>query len=164
VDPGEPAGLVAPYPMLTEADEPMLPYTPSNTGRRARVGYLGLDGVGFNDLWPLFLGVVISIAAALKLFIGDGSGGGHWLVKTVKAILPALVGFGYLRLLVMGRPPHFKGDLCATLLSLRLDFTDPPLRIFPLVPRLWIDGAAAAGPARPADQRHPARAGAVPQG
>jgi len=85
-------------------------------------------------------------------------------VKTVKAILPALVGFGYLRLLVMGRPPHFKGDLCATLLSLRLDFTDPPLRIFPLVPRLWIDGAAAAGPARPADQRHPARAGAVPQG
>ena len=156
--------MVEKSPMPTEADEPVLPYTPSNTGRRARVGYLGLDGVGFNDLWPLFLGLMISITAALKLFIGEGPGGGHWLVKTIKAMLPVLVGFGYLRLLVMGRPPHYKGDLCATVLSLRLDFTDPPLRIFPLVPRLWIDGAAAAGPARPADQRHPARAGAVPQG
>jgi hypothetical protein len=147
---------------MNAADEPVLPYTPSNTGRRARVGYLGLDGVGFNDLWPLFLGLVVSIGAGLKLFIGEGSGAGHWLAKTLAAAAPAAAGFGYLRLLVMGRPPHFRGDLWATLLSLRLDFSDPPLRRLPLLPRVFVDGAAASGPARAADQRHPAGPGFRP--
>jgi hypothetical protein len=90
--------------MQTEAEEPALPYTPSNTGRRARVGYLGFDGVGFNDLWPLFAGLILSLALALKFFIGDGADGSHWLARTVAAALPFSLGFAYLRLLVVGRP------------------------------------------------------------
>jgi len=133
----------------------MLPYTPSNTGRRARVGYLGFDGVGFNDLWPLFAGLVLSIALALKLFIGDGSGGAHWFGRTLIAVLPFACGFGYLRLLVVGRPPHFKGDLWASALCLRLDFTDPPGFGFAVWPRILVESAAASGPARAADLRHP---------
>jgi len=145
--------------MRADASEPALPYTPSNTGRRARVGYLGLDGVGFNDLWPLFLGLILSIASALKLFIGEGSEVGHWATKTIAALAPAAVGFSYLRFLVMGRPPHFRGDLWATLLSLRLDFTDPPLRAFPILPRLASDSVAASGPKRTGDLCHPLRSG-----
>ncbi len=133
----------------------MLPYTPSNTGRRARVGYLGFDGVGFNDLWPLFAGLILSIALALKFFIGDASGGAHWLARTLLAAMPFACGFGYLRLLVVGRPPHFKGDLWATALCLRLDFTDPPSRGLPFWPRIFVESSAAAGPARAADLRHP---------
>ena len=149
--------------MNLEAEEPALPYTPSNTGRRARVGYFGLDGVGFNDLWPLFLGLVLSIAAALKLFIGDGAGGGNWLTKTLESLVPAAVGFGYLRFLVMGRPPHFRSDLWTTVLALRLDFSDPPLRFLPIVPRLVVEGGAAMGPRRSAAIRHPARPGVLPE-
>jgi hypothetical protein len=141
--------------MSPAVQEPSLPYTPSNTGRRAKVGYLGFDGVGFNDLWPLFTGLVLSIALALKFFIGDGAGAGHWLARTITAAVPFVAGFAYLRLLVVGRPPHFKGDLWSTALDLRLDFTDPPLRLFPLWPRLVLDATAASGPARAADQRHP---------
>jgi hypothetical protein len=141
--------------MNKEDGEPSLPYTPSNTGRRARVGYLGFDGVGFNDLWPLFAGVLLSIALALEFFIGDGLEGRGWLAKTLIAGLPFGGGFGYLRLLVVGKPPHFKGDLWATALDLRLDFTEPPLRGFPLWPRIAIAAAAATGPARSADLIHP---------
>jgi hypothetical protein len=141
--------------MNKENEEPSLPYTPSNTGRKARVGYLGFDGVGFNDLWPLFAGLLLSIALALKFFIGDGPDGRGWFAKTVVAALPFCAGFGYLRLLVAGKPPHFKGDLWATALDLRLDFTNPPLRAFPLWPRIVLDATAATGPGRAADQRHP---------
>jgi len=141
--------------MQPDAEEPALPYTPSNTGRRARVGYLGFDGVGFNDLWPLFSGLVASIALALKFFIGDGAVGSRWLAKTVIAALPFAAGFAYLRLFVVGRPPHFKGDLWATALDLRLDFTDPPFRAVPIWPRVFIDATAASGPGRAAELRHP---------
>ena len=141
--------------MSTDPDEPSLPYTPSNTGRRARVGYLGFDGVGFNDLWPLFAGLVLSIALALKFFVGDNAGGRHWLERTVMAALPFLAGFGYLRLLVVGRPPHFKGDLWSTALGVRLDLTDPPVSLIPVFPRLVLDQTAASGPARAADLKHP---------
>jgi hypothetical protein len=141
--------------MQTEAEEPALPYTPSNTGRRARVGYLGFDGVGFNDLWPLFAGLILSLALALKFFIGDGADGSHWLARTVAAALPFSLGFAYLRLLVVGRPPHFRGDLWATALDLRLDFTDPPRRAIPVWPRLVVNATAASGPGRAADLRHP---------
>ncbi len=141
--------------MHIETEEPSLPYTPSNTGRKARVGYLGFDGVGFNDLWPLFAGLLLSIALALKLFIGDGLDGNGWLAKTFVAAIPFCAGFGYLRLLVVGKPPHFKGDLWSTALGLRLDFTDPRWRAFPLWPRIVLDAAAASGPARAADLRHP---------
>jgi hypothetical protein len=141
--------------MSQDPEEPMLPYTPSNTGRRARVGYLGFDGVGFNDLWPLFAGLVLSIALALKFFIGDPSGGTHWFARTLVAVLPFACGFGYLRLLVVGRPPHFKGDLWASALCLRLDFTDPPAVGLPIWPRILIESAAATGPSRAADLRHP---------
>jgi len=144
--------------MSTDPEEPVLPYTPSNTGRRARVGYLGLDGVGFNALWPLFAGLILSIGLALKFFLGDGASGSHWLAKTVVAALPFASGFGYLRLLVAGRPPHFRGDLWATALNLRLDFTDPPRRLPPICPRIAVDTAAAAGPGRAADLQHPMRA------
>lgn len=119
------------------------------------MGYLGFDGVGFNDLWPLFAGLVLSIALALEYFVGGGGGGMHWLSRTAVAALPLAAGFGYLRLLVVGRPPHFKGDLCATLLDLRLDFTDPPWALLPIVPRLTLDATAASGPGRPRDLRHP---------
>ena len=52
------------------------------------------------------------------------------------AALPFAAGFGYLRLLVVGKPPHYKGDLWATALDLRLDFTDPPRRAVPdMAPR-----------------------------
>jgi hypothetical protein len=149
--------------MTQDPEEPMLPYTPSNTGRRARVGYLGFDGVGFNDLWPLFAGLILSIALALKLFIGDASGGAHWFARTLLAAAPFAFGFGYLRLLVVGRPPHFRGDLWASALCLRLDFTDPPRFGLSVWPRILIESAAAAGPARAADLRHPvARASAHP--
>ena len=141
--------------MHTDTEEPALPYTPSNTGRRARVGYLGFDGVGFNDLWPLFAGLTLSIALAMKFFIGDGADGGPWLARTIVAALPLALGIAYLRLLVVGKPPHFKGDLWATALDLRLDFTDPPLRGLPVLPRFYVDATAASGPGRAADLRHP---------
>ena len=141
--------------MAQDPEEPMLPYTPSNTGRRASVGYLGFEGVGFNDLWPLFAGFVLTIALALKFFIGDGSAGAHWLARTLVAVLPFACGFGYLRLLVVGRPPHFKGDLWASALCLRLDFTDPPGFGPSVLPRVFVDSAAACGPARAAGLRHP---------
>ena len=60
--------------MEPDSEEPVLPYTPSNSGRRARVGYLGFDGVGFNGLWPLFAGLVLSIALALKFFVAERAG------------------------------------------------------------------------------------------
>jgi hypothetical protein len=141
--------------MPSEPEEPALPYTPSNTGRRARVGYLGLDGVGFNDLWPLFAGLILGIALALKFFVGDGADAGRWFPRTVLALAPVAAGFGYLRLLVVGRPPHFKADLWTTALDLRLDFTDPPFAAFPVLPRLVLDATAARGPERSADLLHP---------
>jgi len=141
--------------MPNEPEEPSLPYTPSNTGRRARVGYLGFDGVGFNALWPLFAGLILSIGLALNSFLGAGGAGSQWPAKTVVAALPFAAGFAYLRFLVAGRPPHFRGDLWATLLGLRLDFTDPPLRALPVIPRVTISAAAASGPGRAADLRHP---------
>lgn len=141
--------------MRMDEEEPSLPYTPSNTGRRARVGYLGFDGVGFNDLWPLFSGLLVSIGLALNFFIGDGMAGRGWLAKTIVAALPFCAGFGYLRLLVVGKPPHFKADLWETALGLRLDFTDPPIRIFPICPRIIAGAAAVSGPARAADATHP---------
>jgi hypothetical protein len=139
--------------MSPEAEEPALPYTPSNTGRRARVGYLGFDGVGFNDLWPLFAGLVASLGLALKFFVGDPGGSTHWLARTLGAASPFAAGFAYLRFLVMGRPPHFKADLWATALGLRLDFSDPPFPAVPILPRVGIDAAAACGPARAGDLR-----------
>jgi hypothetical protein len=139
--------------MSPETDEPGLPYTPSNTGRKARVGYLGFHGVGFNDLWPLFAGLVLSLGLALKFFVGEPGGSAHWLARTLEAGCPFAAGFAYLRGLVMGRPPHFKGDLMATALGLRVDFSDPPLGAFPILPRLRLDSAAACGPGRAADLR-----------
>jgi hypothetical protein len=119
------------------------------------VGYLGFDGVGFNDLWPLFVGLVLSVSLALKFFIGDGAGGAHWFSRTIIALLPFAAGFGYLRVLVAGRPPHFKGDMWATALDLRLDFTVPPWRAVPIIPRIALNATAACGPQRAADLFHP---------
>ncbi|HEY4988271.1 MAG TPA: hypothetical protein VII09_00610 [Opitutaceae bacterium] len=141
--------------MQPDAQEPVLPYTPSNTGRKARVGYLGFDGVGFNDLWPLFAGLVLSIALALRFFLGEGADGRQWLAKTLLALLPFGLGFGYLRVLVVGRPPHFKGDLWAIALGFTLDPSDPAFPFLPFLPRARFDTAAAAGPARAANLLHP---------
>jgi hypothetical protein len=142
--------------MAAEPEEVVLPYTPSHSGRRARVGYLGFDGVGFNDLWPLFGGLVLSIGLGLDYFVGDGGAGRGWAGRTVLAAAPAAARFLYLRLLVVGRPPHFKGDLWATALGLRLDFTDPPFPRLPLLPRV-VAAPAASGPERAAAVVHPRR-------
>jgi hypothetical protein len=144
--------------MQAEAQEPALPYSPSHTGRKARVGYLGFDGVGFNDLWPLFAGLVMSIGLALKFFIGDGADGSRWVSRTLLAALPFTLGFGYLRFLVVGRPPHFRSDLWACALGFTLDFTDPPFRILAFLPRARFDTSAASGPGRASDLVHPLRA------
>lgn len=138
--------------METDMQEPALPYTPSNTGRRARVGYLGFEGVGFEGLWPLFAGLILSIALGLRLFVGAGPGAGHWLARTAACALPVGAGYGYLRFLVQGRPPHFKGDLLQAALGTRADFSDPPIRALPLLPRL---AQAAPEPARLAEAPHP---------
>ncbi|HZZ19628.1 MAG TPA: hypothetical protein VFE25_09675 [Opitutaceae bacterium] len=150
------------FPLQSLPEEPQLPYTPSNTGRRARVGYLGFDGVGFNDLWPLFAGLVASIGLGLRFFVGQPGGATHWASRTLEAALPFAAGFAYLRLLVVGRPPHFKGDLCATMLGLRLDFTDPPMRSFAVFPRIVIDACAACGPERAALARRTVPRNKVP--
>jgi hypothetical protein len=149
--------------MAFDSEEPTLPYIPSNTGRKARVGYLGFDGVGFNDLWPLFAGLILSIGLGLKFFVGDGVQGGHWLARTLLALSPFAAGFGYLRLLVVGRPPHFKADLWSTALDLRLDFSNPRCRVVPILPRFTLDATAACGPERAADMVHP-RAGRIGPG
>lgn len=141
-------------PMAPETSEPGLPYTPSHTGRRARVGYLGFDGVAFNDLWPVFAGLVASLGLGLDFFVAGRGPQIGWLARTGLAAAPFGAGVAYLRLLVVGRPPHFKGDLAAHLLALRLDLTDPPWRGLPLVPRVVAAGADL-GPARAADLPHP---------
>jgi hypothetical protein len=147
--------------MEADPEEPVLPYTPSNTGRRSRVGYLGFDGVGFNDLWPVFAGLVLSIALALRFFVAERSGA-HWPGRTILACLPFATGFCYLRFLVVGRPPHFKGDLWAGALGLTMDFTGPPRSGLRLLPRIFIDPAAASGPGRAADLRHPMDSAGTP--
>ena len=143
--------------MRTDSEEPGLPYTPSHTGRGSRVGYLGLEGVGFNELWPVFAGLVASLGLALRFFVAEPQPGAHWLLRTVESFLPVAAGFGYLRLLVAGRPPHFKADLWATLLGVRVDFTDPPVRGLPILPRIYIEATAAGGPQRACDAAHPLR-------
>jgi hypothetical protein len=141
--------------MSLETQEPELPYSPSNTGRGTRVGYLGFAGVSFNDLWPLFAGLALSLLLGLRFFVAGDSGGRGWAPNTVLALAPFGAGFAYLRFLVVGRPPHFKSDLAETLLGLRVDFTEPPFRLLPVLPRLRIDTSAAGGPERAADLRHP---------
>jgi len=138
--------------MEADQHEPALPYTATNTGRRARVGYLGFDGIGFEALWPLFAGLVLTIGLGLRFFVGAESATGNWPAKTVIALLPFCAGYCYLRFLVQGRPPHFKGDLLEAAIGARLDFSDPPYRAVPLLPRVV---AREAGPARAADQSHP---------
>jgi len=135
--------------------EPILPYSPSHTGRRSPVGYLGFTGVGFNDLWPLAVGVIASLALAIAFFLGGRWPEGSWQGKTFAAALPAALGFGYLRGLVVGRPPHFKGDLWIAVRALRCDFVDPPLAGLPVWPRLWADLAETGGPERARDERPP---------
>lgn len=143
--------------MDTEAQEPALPYTPSNTGRRARVGYLGFDGVGFDSLWPLFLGLVLSVALSLHLFLGPEAARGRWLSRTLFSACPVALGYGYLRFLVQGRPPHFKGDLVERARSLALDFSDPPLRALPILPRLVDVPLGAPSLVRSSGETHPMR-------
>jgi hypothetical protein len=135
--------------------ESILPYSPSHTGRRSNVGYLGFTGVGFNDLWPLAAGVIASLVLAIALFLGGDWAEGSWQGKTCVAALPAALGFGYLRGLVVGRPPHFKGDLWIAVRALRLDFIDPPWAGLPVWPRVWADLAATGGPERARDERTP---------
>jgi hypothetical protein len=136
-------------------EEPGLPYTPSHTGRRSKVGYLGFAGVSFNDLWPLAVGLIGSLGLAIHFFLGEGWPQGSWPARTFVAALPVAAGFIYLRLLVVGRPPHFKGNLWVAVCALQVDFGDPPFRWLPLWPRLWPDLAAAAGPARARDEVPP---------
>jgi hypothetical protein len=131
-----------------ETEEPALPYTPSNTGRRAQVGYLGFSGVAFNDLWPLFLGIAATVTLSLDAFIGGGMPRLGWVGRTVASLLPIAAGYGYLRFLVMGRPPHYRGDLASLVLCLRPDFTDPPFRWLPLVPRIRAEATDSPGPSR----------------
>jgi hypothetical protein len=140
--------------MDADPQEPALPYTPTNTGRRARVGYLGFEGVGFEALWPLFCGLAASIGLGLRFFVSARPEAGTWPARTALAALPLCAGYCYLRFLVQGRPPHFKRDLLEAAMRLRLDFGDPPVRALPVLPRVV---AAAEPPRRAADLAHPMR-------
>jgi len=137
----------------------VLPYTPSHTGRRSRVGYLGLDGVDFAALWPVFGGLVASIALGLDFFVGGGWPRGGWFLKTLCAAAPVALGFGYLRFLVVGRPPHFRRDLAHAALRVRIDFSDPPFAACPWVPRIGPELGDAEEAAVAAEAGHPARRG-----
>jgi hypothetical protein len=131
-----------------EPEEPALPYTPSNTGRRARVGYLGFDGVGFNDLWPLFAGIILSIALALKFFIGEGADGRSGFARTAIAAAPFAAGFGYLRLPRRAGPPISRGPVGDRALP-AARFHRPAAASLPIIPRVRVDATAARpGPAR----------------
>jgi hypothetical protein len=116
------------------------------------VGYLGFEGVSFNDLWPLFLGIVASTLLALRFFVA-GTGGG-WLASTAIAAAPAALGFAYLRCVVVGRPPHFKGDLLETALCVRIGLRARPCLSLP-VPMIYVAACSACGPGRAADARPP---------
>ncbi|HEY1765712.1 MAG TPA: hypothetical protein VGF85_12375 [Opitutaceae bacterium] len=140
--------------MSDESQEPALPYTPSNTGRRSRAGYLGFDGVSFNELWPLFTGVAASAALSLALFVGREWEPLGWEARTALALAPAAAGYAYLRFLVSGKPPHYKGDLWTNAAGLAPEW---PSRhpVLCVLPRIRCDGSSACGPARAADEVHP---------
>ena len=57
---------------LYQEEDIVLPFTATHTGRRAKIGYLGIDGSSFNDLWPFFLGVVATVTLSIGLlgFVG----------------------------------------------------------------------------------------------
>lgn len=140
--------------MPDEGHEPSLPYTPSNTARRSGAAYLGFDGVGFNELWPLFAGIAASAALSLAFFVGRQGESLGWEARSALALAPAAAGYGYLRYLVSGRPPHFKSDLWANAAGLTLEW--PSGRAAPgVLPRIRVDGSSACGPARAADGAHP---------
>jgi hypothetical protein len=140
--------------MADPEQEPALPYTPSNTARRSGAGYLGLEGVAFNDLWPLFAGVAATAALALAFFVGRQGESLGWEARTAMALAPSAGGYGYLRFLVSGRPPHYKSDLWAGAAGLRLRV--PQSRSFLCsLPRIRVDGSSWNGPYRPADEVHP---------
>ena len=98
-----------------------------------------LTGVGFDELWPLFAGLILSIALALRFFLGSGADGSHWLAKTLVAAIPFGAGFGYLRFMESraGRR-DFKGDLWENARRLEgPDWSGPaPSSPAPVVPRI----------------------------
>ena len=122
-----------------EQAEGVLTATPTHVGRASRVGYFGFATAEFGDLWPLLGGIVISIGLLMEIFLGGGLSRSPVALRIVVAIGPALAGYGYLRFLVEGRPPHFKGDLLETLRSARLDLSDPPFPMIAIVPRIRIE-------------------------
>jgi hypothetical protein len=109
---------------LYQEEDPVLPFTPTHTGRRAKIGYLGIDGSNFNDLWPLFVGVIATVALSLASFIGDSFSELSAPVRLGLVLAPVALGYGYLRFLVHGRPPHFRTDLWLTCRSLRFDLAE----------------------------------------
>jgi hypothetical protein len=117
-------------------EESSLPFTPTNTARRSKIGYFGIAGENFNDLWPLFAGVVGSVALGIA-FATDGSSSAATLVSRLALCAsPTVVAYGYLRLFVHERPPHFRGDLWSDFRALRVNFTNPPELRLPCWPLL----------------------------
>jgi hypothetical protein len=82
------------------------------------VGYLGFRRGGLQRPLAALRGPDPEHRPRAEVLPRRGADGGHWLASTAAAALPFAAGFGYLRLLVVGRPPHFKGDLWATALCL----------------------------------------------
>ena len=138
-------------------DEVLLPYSPTHTGRRAKIGFLGIEGANFNDLWPLLAGIAGSVALVMALFIGGWWPDASTVVRGIVAFLPLATGYGYLRCFVQGKPPHFRGDLWVTLRALRFDFSDPSPGVIPLLPVLRMILGCVPGPAANERLRHPLR-------
>lgn len=139
----------------TAHDEGLAPVTLTHVGRPSKVGYLGFSAAKFGDLWPLLAGVVASIVMLFTVILGEGLKGWPWPLRVCAVVGPVLSGYAYLHFLVEGRPPHFRGDLIATLGALRVDFSDPPLAVFPIIPRLYVRLGAFCEPTTEARRSHP---------
>ena len=99
---------------MNASEEDRIPHTPTHTLRSSGVGFLGIEGADFNELWPLFAGAVVSTGLSVAFVASSAETHWHWMARTACALAPVVLAYGYLRLLVHGRPPHFKEDLWRT--------------------------------------------------
>ena len=121
-------------------EEVSLPFTPTNTARRSRIGYFGISGENFNDLWPLFAGVVCSVILGIAFVAGEIGSAATVVYRLALSAAPTVAAYAYLRIFVHERPPHFRGDLLSDLGSIRVNFTHPPRPLSAGWPQLEFNG------------------------